>query len=64
MEVTATLSKASIYSTAQIEQSLEKALHTINSWPSWKISSMLNSDSELPQELLDKFFTDNDKLDF
>lgn len=59
MDTVATLSKVSTYSAADIEQSLEDALRVINSWPAWKIASMLDSDSELPKELLDKFLVND-----
>ena len=55
MNRAAALPKTSTYSAADIEQSLEEALRVISSWPAWKIASMLDSDSELPKELLDKF---------
>lgn len=56
MEVRENLSEISIHSTADIEQSLEEALRVISSWPTWKIASMIDINSEFPRELLDKFF--------
>lgn len=61
MDVPETLTKAGTYGIgiADVEQSLENALRVINSWPAWKIASMLDSDSELPQEILEKLFIDD-----
>ncbi len=59
MDVSETLAKTGTYGIADVEQSLEDALRVITSWPAWKIASMLDSDSELPKELLDKLFIDN-----